>query len=149
MKIALAADHGGYPLKEELKKHLEKRGMEYEDMGTYSTDSVDYPDYALKAAEAVAAGKFDFGVVICGTGIGISIAANKVPGIRCALCHDTFSARMTRMHNDANMLAFGARVIGPGLMCDIVDAFFGASFESGRHALRVEKIRKIEEKYSK
>lgn len=149
MKIALAADHGGYALKEELKKHLEKRGIEYEDLGTYSTESVDYPDYALKAAEAVAAGKFDFGIVVCGTGIGISIAANKVPGIRCALCHDTFSARMTRMHNDANMLAFGGRVIGAGPMCDIVDAFLGASFEGGRHAKRVEKIRKIEEKYSK
>ena len=149
MKIALAADHGGYALKEELKKHLEKRGIEYEDLGTYSTESVDYPDYALKAAEAVAAGNFDFGIGVCGTGIGISIAANKVPGIRCALCHDTFSARMTRMHNDANMLAFGGRVIGSGLMCDIVDAFLGASFEGGRHAKRVEKIRKIEEKYSK
>ena len=144
MKIALAADHGGYALKEELKKHLEKRGIEYEDLGTYSTESVDYPDYALKAAEAVAAGKFDFGIVVCGTGIGISIAANKVPGIRCALCHDTFSARMTRMHNDANMLAFGGRVIGAGLMCDIVDAFLGASFEGGRHIERIKLIEEIE-----
>lgn len=92
MKIAVAADHGGFPLKEELKKHLDGKGIEYEDFGTYSTASVDYPDYALKAAEAVAAGKFDFGMVVCGTGIGISIAANKVPGIRCALCHDTFSS---------------------------------------------------------
>ncbi|PWM70677.1 MAG: ribose 5-phosphate isomerase B [Bacillota bacterium] len=149
MKIAIACDHGGYELKEELKKHLSKRNTEYVDFGTDGTQSVDYPDYAEKAAGAVLSGECDFGIVICGTGIGISIAANKIAGIRCAHCHDVYSARMTRAHNDANMLAFGARVIGAGLMCEIVDAFLGGSFEGGRHQRRVDKITAIEKKYSK
>ena len=141
MKIAVAADHGGFPLKEELKKHLDGKGIEYEDFGIYEEGAVDYPDYALKAAEAVAAGKFDFGMVVCGTGIGISIAANKVPGIRCALCHDTFSARMTRMHNDANILAMGARVVGPGLALKIVDTFLDTPFSGDeRHVRRIKQI---------
>ena len=149
MKIAVGNDHGGVELKNVLIKHLEKKGIEFFNFGTDTTDSVDYPEYGLKVAEAVASGEFDFGIVICGTGIGISIAANKVPGIRCGHCHDVFSARMTRMHNDANMLAFGARVIGAGLMIDIVDAFLGAEFEGGRHQTRIDKITQIEKKYSK
>ena len=149
MKIALASDHGGYELKEKLKKHLGVIGAEYVDFGTDSEKSVDYPDYAEKAAEAVLSGECRFGIVICGTGIGISIAANKIPGIRCAHCHDAYSARMSRAHNDANMLAFGARVIGEGLMCDIVDAFLNGAFEGGRHEKRVEKISEIEIKYRK
>ena len=149
MKIALASDHGGYELKEKLKKHLGGIGAEYVDFGTDSEKSVDYPDYAEKAAEAVLSGECRFGIVICGTGIGISIAANKIPGIRCAHCHDAYSARMSRAHNDANMLAFGARVIGEGLMCDIVDACLNGAFEGGRHEKRVEKISEIERKYRK
>lgn len=149
MKIAVGNDHGGVELKNALLKHLKERNIEYFNFGTDTTDSVDYPEYGLKVAEAVAAGEFDFGIVICGTGIGISIAANKVPGIRCGHCHDTFSARMTRMHNDANMLAFGARVIGAGLMIDIVDAFLDAEFEGGRHQKRIDKITEIEKKYCK
>ncbi len=149
MKIAVGNDHGGVELKNALIKHLEERGIEYCNFGTDTTESVDYPEYGLKVAEAVAKGDFDYGIVICGTGIGISIAANKVPGIRCGHCHDTFSARMTRMHNDANMLAFGARVIGAGLMIDIVDAFLDAKFEGGRHQKRIDKITEIEKKYCK
>ena len=144
MKIALAADHGGYALKEELKKHLEKRGIEYEDLGTYSTESVDYPDYALKAAEAVAAGKFDFGIVVCGTGIGMSIAANKVKGVRAALCNDCYSAAKARQHNNANVLCMGARVLGPGLAQEIMEAYLNASFLGSYHEGRVEKIMALE-----
>ncbi len=149
MKVAIACDHGGFALKGELEKHLAARGTEFIDLGTDGTASVDYPDYAEKAAAAVLSGECRFGIVICGTGIGISIAANKIRGIRCAHCQDAYSARMSRAHNDANMLAFGARVIGAGLMCDIVDAFLDGEFEGGRHSRRVEKIAAIEEKYGK
>lgn len=149
MKIALGADHGGFELKEEIKKHLEEKGFEIKDFGTYTTDSCDYPDYALPVAEAVAKKEFDFGILICGTGIGIGIAANKVPGIRAALCSDTFSAHATRQHNDANILTMGARVVGPGLALDIVDTFLSAKFEGDRHIKRIAKIAAIEEKYSK
>lgn len=149
MKIAIASDHGGFDYKQKLIAHLNDLGHEVQDFGTYSTDSCDYPDYALSAAEAVAAGKFDRGIVICSTGIGISIAANKVPGIRCAHCHDTYSAKYTRLHNDANMLAFGQKVIGEGLMFEIVDTFLSTDFEGGRHSRRVGKITEIEKKYSK
>lgn len=149
MKIAIASDHGGFDYKQKLIAHLNDLGHEVHDFGTYSTDSCDYPDYALSAAEAVAAGKFDRGIVICSTGIGISIAANKVPGIRCAHCHDTYSAKYTRLHNDANMLAFGQKVIGEGLMFEIVDTFLSTDFEGGRHSRRVGKITEIEKKYSK
>ena len=147
MKVAIACDHGGYLLKPVLTDYLEKNKIEYVDFGTDGTQSVDYPDYALPAAECVALGECDFGILICGTGIGMSIAANKVNGIRCALCHDVFSAKATRNHNDANMIAFGARVIGAGLMLEIVDAFLHASFDGGRHVARIEKIREIERKY--
>lgn len=149
MKIALGADHGGFELKEEIKKHLEEKGFEIKDFGTYSTDSCDYPDYALPVAEAVAKKEFDFGILICGTGIGIGIAANKVPGIRAALCSDTFSAHATRQHNDANILTMGARVVGAGLALDIVDTFLSAKFEGDRHIKRIAKIAAIEEKYNK
>ena len=117
--------------------------------GTNSFDSCDYPDYALPAAEAVASGACDRGILICSTGIGISIAANKVPGIRCAHCHDTYSAKYTRLHNDANMIAFGQKVIGEGLMLEIVDTFLRTDFEGGRHQRRVDKISAIEKKYGR
>lgn len=139
--IALGCDHGGYPLMQEVKKHLEERGLEYKDFGCYSTDSVDYPEYGKKAAQAVASGECERGILICGTGIGISIAANKVKGIRAALCHDCFSAAATREHNDANMLAMGARVIGPGLALQIVDTFLDTPFSNDeRHVRRIAML---------
>ncbi|MBF1052299.1 MAG: ribose 5-phosphate isomerase B, partial [Peptostreptococcus sp.] len=141
MKIALACDHGGLNLKAAIKKHLEKSGHEVVDFGTNSSDSVDYPDYSEKAAMSVASGETECGILVCGTGIGIGIAANKVKGIRCATLGDTFSARMTKAHNDANMIALGERVTGIGLGLDIVDAYLNSSFEGGRHQNRVDKIR--------
>ena len=149
MKIAIGCDHGGYELKLAVKKHLEEKDYEVVDYGCHSTESVDYPVYGEKVGRAVAGGECELGVLICGTGIGISLAANKVPGIRCAVCSDTYSAKYTRLHNDANMLAMGERVVGPGLAAEIVDAFLGAEFEGGRHADRVELIRQIERKYNK
>lgn len=148
MKVAIAADHGGYSLKEELKTLLEDLGQEYTDFGCHCQDSVDYPDYALPVAEKVAAGEYDRGILICGTGIGMSITANKVKGIRCALCHDTFSAKATRQHNDSNVLALGERVIGPGLAREIVKIWLETEFEGGRHERRVTKIADIEKKGS-
>ncbi|CDM69430.1 ribose-5-phosphate isomerase B [Clostridium bornimense] len=148
MKVALGCDHGGYHLKNDIIKHLESKNIEIKDFGTYSTESCDYPDYALKVAEEVASKNYDFGILICGTGIGISIAANKVPGIRAALCSDTFSAHATREHNNANILALGARVVGPGLALDIVDTFLNAKFEGDRHINRIDKISQIEKKYN-
>lgn len=149
MKIAIGSDHAGLPLKNEIIKHLEGKGIEVKDFGTYSTDSCDYPDYALKVAEEVAAKNFELGVLVCGTGIGISIAANKVPGIRAALCSDTFSAHACREHNDANILSIGQRVVGPGLALDIVDSFLNAKFQGDRHQKRIDKITEIEKKYGK
>jgi len=140
MKIAIGSDHGGYNLKETVKKHLAEKGIEFNDMGTYSTESCDYADYAAKTAIAVTSGEYDKGILICGTGIGISITANKVKGIRAALCGDTFSARMSREHNDANILCMGERVIGAGLAVDIVDTWLNAEFTGGRHTNRVQKI---------
>ena len=138
--IALGCDHGGYALMQSVKSHLDELGLEYKDFGTYSTDSCDYPVYAKAAAKAVASGECEKGILICGTGIGISIAANKVKGIRAALCSDCFSAEMTRRHNDANMLAMGARVLGEGLALKIVDIFLTTEFDGGRHARRVDMI---------
>ncbi len=139
--IALGCDHGGYGLMQEVIKHLEDRGLEYRNYGCYSEESVDYPVYAKAAANAVASGECEKGILICGTGIGISIAANKVPGIRAALCHDCFSAEATRQHNDANMLAMGARVIGPGLALKIVDIFLDTPFSNDeRHIRRIGMI---------
>lgn len=149
MKIAIGCDHGGVDLKKTVIKHLQEKGIEVKDFGTYTEESCDYPEYGQKVAEEVVAKNYDFGIVICGTGIGISISANKVPGARAALCHDTFSAHATREHNNANILALGARVTGPGLALDIVDTFLGATFEGGRHERRIDKISEIEKKYSK
>ena len=141
--IAIGSDHGGYALKQALMKHLEARGLEYRDFGTYSEASCDYPVYAKAVAKAVASGECEKGILICGTGIGVSITANKIPGIRCALCGDCFSAEATRQHNDANVLAMGARVVGEGVALSIVDAFLNARFEGGRHTARVDMIDNI------
>ena len=140
MKIALGCDHGGYELKQFVMKTLEKLGHEYEDFGCYSTESCDYPDFGAAAARAVAEGKCDYGIVICTTGIGISIAANKVAGIRCAHCTDPLSAEMTRRHNDANVLALGAGITGPNLAKRMVEVFLNTEFEGGRHARRVAQL---------
>ena len=142
--IAIASDHGGYMLKEHIKAYLAAKGITCEDFGTNSTDSCDYPDFAKPAAEAVASGQCERGIVICTTGIGISISANKVKGIRCALCGDVLSAEMTRRHNDANMLAMGAGIVGPMLPERIADTFLSTDFEGGRHARRVAKMMEIE-----
>lgn len=147
MKIAIGCDHGGINLKPVLVDYLNKKGFEYKDFGTFTKDSCDYNDYAALVANSVASGEFDRGILICGTGIGMSIAANKVKGIRCAHCHDVFSAKMTRLHNDANVIAMGERVIGPGLMLEIVDAFLNTDFSGDeRHVRRVNKIKALEEK---
>lgn len=149
MKIALGSDHGGLSLKKDIIAYLEKKNIEVKDFGTLTGESCDYPDYALKVAEEVAEKKYDFGILVCGTGIGISIAANKVPGIRAALCSDTFSAHATREHNNANILALGERVVGKGLALDIVETFINSKFEGSRHQKRIDKISEIEKKYSK
>ena len=144
--IGIGSDHGGYPLKEEIKKHLDEIGVAYKDFGTNTPDSCDYPIYAEAVARAVVSGEVEKGILICGTGIGISIAANKVKGIRAALCGDCYSAEYTRRHNDANVLTMGARVTGGGLACKIVDTFLATEFEGGRHARRVALIADIEER---
>lgn len=143
--IALGSDHGGFELKNEIMKYLDEQGIAYKDFGTYSKDSCDYPVYAELVGKAVVSGEFDSGIVVCGTGIGISIAANKVKGVRAALCHDCYSAEYTRRHNNANVLALGGRVIGAGHALKIVDIFLNTEFEGGRHARRIELISKIEE----
>ena len=143
--IALACDHGAYALKEAIKAHLTKRGLEYKDFGTYSTDSCDYPDFAAPAARAVASGECDRGIVCCTTGIGASISANKVRGIRCALLSDLMSARLTRMHNDTNMMALGAGVVGEKLALEIVDVWLDTAFEGGRHQRRIDKMMALEQ----
>lgn len=144
MLIAIGSDHGGFKLKEEVKKHLEEIGIQYKDFGTHSLASVDYPDIGHAVSKAVVSGECTRGILICGTGIGISIAANKVKGIRAALCNDVFSAQMSREHNDANILAMGERVIGVGLAMAIVDMWLKTDFAGGRHADRVCKISEIE-----
>lgn len=147
MKIALGADHAGYILKDDLKGFIESLGHEVIDVGSYSGDSVDYPDYATQVCEKVVSGEADRGILVCGTGIGMSISANKVQGIRCALVHDTFSARATREHNDTNVLAMGERVIGPGLAQDIVKIWLETEFsQAERHANRIDKMMNIEHK---
>ena len=139
--IAIGSDHGVFELKKAVMAHLKKRGLEYKDFGTYTKDSCDYPEYGRAVALAVASGEFERGIVICGTGIGISIAANKVPGIRAALCGDCFSAQATREHNDANILAMGARVVGEGLALKIVDTFLDTPFSNDeRHIRRISLI---------
>lgn len=142
--VALGCDHGGYALKERLKAHLESQGIACRDFGCHSTDSCDYPVFAKEAAQAVARGECRFGVVVCTTGIGVSMVANKVKGVRCALCHEPLSAQMTRRHNDANMLAIGAGVTGPNLAVEILDAFLRYDFEGGRHQRRVDLMMDVE-----
>jgi ribose 5-phosphate isomerase B len=143
--IAIACDHGGYALKEAVKAHLTEAGYQVQDFGTNSLDSCDYPDFAAAAAKAVAEGSCEKGIVICTTGIGVSIVANKVKGIRCALCSDTLSAEMTRRHNDTNMLAMGAGIVGQNLALAIVDKWLTTEFEGGRHQRRVDKITALEQ----
>lgn len=140
MRVAVGADHGGYPLKEGLVGVLRAEGVEVLDFGTHSEEACDYPDFALPVARAVAEGRADWGLLLCGTGIGMAIVANKVRGVRAAVCHDPYSARMAREHNDANVLALGARVVGPGLAEEVVRSFLKASFAGGRHARRLEKL---------
>ena len=149
MKIALGSDHAGLGLKNEILEHLKKKDAQFKDFGTYTKESCDYPDFAEKVATEVAQGNYDLGILVCGTGIGISIAANKVTGIRAANCSDTFSAHACREHNNANILALGERVVGASVALDIVDAFLNATFEGGRHSMRINKISDIEKKYNK
>lgn len=147
MKIAVGCDHGGFGLKAPLIDYLKKEGYQIIDFGCFDKNSVDYNDYGVLVAEAVSSGKCDRGILICGTGIGMSIVANKVKGVRCAHCHDVYSAKMTRLHNDANVLAMGERVIGAGLMTAIVDVFLKTEFSNEeRHIRRVNKIKELEEK---
>jgi ribose 5-phosphate isomerase B len=144
--IAIACDHAALNLKAELKKHFDETGVEYVDYGTYESKSCNYPDYAEKLCTAIYEGKHELGILVCGTGIGMSMAANKCKGIRAACCTDTFSARFTRLHNDANVLCMGERVIGAGLACDIADIFLNTPFEGGRHQKRVDMIMALENK---
>ena len=146
MKIAIGSDHGGFALKEAVRKHLEEKGIEVEDFGCYSTESVDYAVYGAKVAHCVADGGAQYGILICSTGIGISIAANKVKGIRAAVCSEPFTAKMARAHNNCNILAFGARVVGAELAKMIVDTWLDTEFEGGRHQRRVDLIMEIENK---
>ena len=145
MMISIAADHGGFALKEHIKAYLTAKGYEVKDFGTSSEESCDYPDFARTAAEAVASGQCEKGIVICTTGIGVSITANKVHGIRCALCGDSLTAEMPRRHNDSNMLAMGAGIIGNNLAERIVDTFLNTQFEGGRHQRRIDKMMAIEQ----
>lgn len=149
MKIAVGSDHGGFALKEEILGYLKEKGVQVTDFGTYSTESVDYPLYGEKVAKAVVSGEAELGIVVCGTGQGIAMAANKVKGIRAAVVSDTYSAEMTRLHNNANILSLGGRVVGPGLALKIVEAFISTAFEGGRHERRVDLLTAIEDKYSK
>lgn len=145
MKLALGADHGGYSLKELLKQHLQEQGYEIEDFGTYDTASCNYPVYAEKVARAVADGQAELGILICGTGIGMSIAANKIKGIRAAAVSDCFAAQATREHNNSNILCLGERIVGPGLAMRIADTWLNAAFQGGRHQTRVDMISALEE----
>ena len=143
--IALGSDHGGYALKEEIKKYLTEKEIPFDDFGTDSEESCDYPEYAEKVCRSVLSGESEKGILCCGTGIGMSMAANKIRGIRCALCSDGYSAEMTRRHNDANVLALGGRVVGPGLALEIVEIFLKTPVEGGRHARRVSKVMALEQ----
>lgn len=147
--IAIGSDHAGFELKSEIIRHLKEIGHEVKDFGTYDCSSVDYPDYGQAVAEAVKDSVCEKGIVICGTGLGISMAVSKVPGIRAALCTDCYMARMSREHNDANILALGARVIGAGLALEIVDVWLRSEFQGGKHKMRIDKICGIEKKYTK
>ncbi len=142
--IAIGCDHGGFELKEAIAAHLKERGIEYHDFGIYENHSVDYPDIAALVAKAVQSGEAERGILICGTGIGMSLAANKFKGIRAAACSETFSAQYTRLHNDSNILCLGGRVIGPGVALEMVDLFLDTAFEGGRHQRRVDMISALE-----
>ena len=144
MMIAIGCDHGGINLKEIIKKFLDEKGMEYKDFGTYSTDSCDYPDYAKAVCEGIISGECEKGILVCGTGIGMSIAANKIDGIRAAHVTDTYSARMTREHNNANVICLGERITGCDLALEIVNAYLNAEFQGGRHQNRVDKLMAFE-----
>ncbi len=146
-RIAVGSDHAGFDLKEKVRRYLEDKGYEVEDHGTTSANSVDYPDYAERVGARVAAGDVDFGVVMCGTGLGVAMAANKIPGIRAAPCNDTLSAHLARSHNDANILAMGGRLIDESTAQKILDVWFSTPFEGGRHQRRVEKIAAIDERH--
>ena len=145
MALAIGSDHGGYELKKEIKDLLDDKGIEYKDFGTDSGESVDYPEFAQPVAQAVAEGEYEKGILICGTGIGMSIAANKIKGVRAALCHDVYSARMTRRHNNSNLLTMGGRVIGADLAREIVKVWVEEDFDGGRHKRRIDKISQLEE----
>jgi len=149
MKIAIASDHAGFELKERIKKLLEDLGYKYKDFGTDSDESVDYPDYGLKVAEAVAKKEYDRGILICGTGIGMCMTANKIPGIRAALCHNVETAKLSREHNDANILTFGARMVDEKTARDLVKVWLKTEFLGDRHLRRVNKMKEIEKKYCK
>lgn len=144
--IALGSDHGGYELKNEIIKHLEQNGVKYIDVGCFSTESVDYPEIALKVTELITSKKCNLGILCCGTGIGMSLVANKVKGIRAAACSETFSAKYTKLHNNSNILCLGGRVVGAGVACEMVDLFLNTAFEGGRHQRRVDMITAVEEK---
>ena len=144
--IAIGCDHGGYELKKEILKYLDEKGIEYKDFGCDSLESVDYPVYAKKVALAVASKECEKGILICGTGIGMSIAANKIKGIRAALCSDSFSTKYTRLHNDSNVMCMGARTLGQGLACELAEIFLTTGFEGGRHQRRIDLITEIEKK---
>ncbi|MBQ2085376.1 MAG: ribose 5-phosphate isomerase B [Oscillospiraceae bacterium] len=144
MKLMIGSDHGGFELKEAVKAHLVELGHEVTDVGCYEAKSCDYPDIAREGCGKILSGECERGILICGTGIGISMAANKIKGIRAACCSDTYSAKYTRLHNDANVLCFGGRVVGDGLACEIVDAYLSVEFEGGRHQRRVDKIMALE-----
>lgn len=147
MKIAIGNDHAAVELKKDICAYLEEKGYEYKDFGCGDGEKCDYPDAAEKVGKRVAAGEYDFGILICGTGVGISIAANKIKGIRAACCSDSYSAKFTRLHNDANVLCFGARVVGVGLARELVEAFLTTGFEGGRHSRRVDLITALEERF--
>ena len=149
MKIAIGCDHAAFAMKEEIRDYLTEQGHEVTDCGTYSPERCDYPVYGERVARVVKAGEAERGVLICGTGVGISLAANKVPGIRAAVCSEPFTAKLSRQHNNSNVLCFGARVVGTGLALLIVDEWLDAEFEGGRHQRRIDQIKAIEEKYSK
>lgn len=147
VSIAIGSDHAGCCLKKRIKEYFQDKRVDFTDFGVQTHESVDYPDIALVVAESVARGENRYGILVCGTGIGMVMAANKVPGIRAALCHDTFTARAAREHNDANVLTLGERVTGAGLACEIIETWLRASFQGGRHEKRIAKIRAIEERY--
>jgi ribose 5-phosphate isomerase B len=146
-RIALGADHAGFPIKETIRKFLENAGYTVDDQGTFSEQSVDYPDYGKAVGERVASNRDDLGIAVCGSGIGISIAANKVPGIRAGLAHDVLTARLAREHNDANVLALGGRIVNAAQAIEIVQSFLNATYAGGRHQLRIDKITQIEKEH--